>query len=133
MLFVLKEFIMKNREKVKQQLRKRHKRRIRKKISGTPERPRLVVSRGNRNITAQLVDDVSNRTLCMVSSVAGSYKAVKESTQGKLEVSKQVGLDVAKLALKRNIKKVVFDRSNCKYQGRVKMVAEGAREGGLEF
>lgn len=124
---------MKNREKIKQQLRERNKRRIRKKVSGTHERPRLVVSRGNRNITAQIVDDVSNRTLCMVSSVAGAYKVLKESTSGKLEVSKQIGLDVAKLAHKRKIKKVVFDRNGCKYQGRVKMVAEGAREGGLEF
>ena len=124
---------MKNREKIKQQMRKRHKHRIRKKIFGTPERPRLVVSRGNRNITAHLVDDVSNRTLCMVSSVAGAYKDIKESTSGKLEVSKQIGLDVAKLAQKHNIIKVVFDRNGCKYQGRAKMVAEGAREGGLEF
>ena len=124
---------MKNREKVKQQLRERHRRHIRKKISGTRERPRLVVSRSNRNISAQLVDDVHQKTIFTVTSVAGSYKEIKKSTAGKMEVGKQVGLDIARSAKRRKIKKVVFDRNGFKYHGRVKMVAEGAREGGLEF
>ena len=124
---------MKNREKVRQKLRERNRRRIRKKISGTPKCPRLVVSRGIRNITAQLVDDVNHRTLGTVSSVAGSYRKIKESSNGKLEVSKQIGLDIAKMAKSLKIKKVVFDRSGFQYHGRVKTVAEGAREGGLVF
>jgi len=124
---------MKNKEKETQKRRIRHKMRIRKKVSGTPEQPRLVVYRGNRNIIAQLVDDTQQRTLAAVTSLAHSYDEKKKSTKGKLEVSKQVGIDIAKAAQKLNISKVVFDRNGFKYHGRVKMVAEGAREAGLKF
>lgn len=124
---------MKNKEKVQQKLRLRHKMRIRKKISGTLERPRLVVYRGNRNIIAQLVDDTRQRTLATVTSLAHSYNDLKKSTKGKLEVSKQIGIDIAKAAQRLNITKVVFDRNGFKYQGRVKKVADGAREAGLIF
>lgn len=124
---------MKNKEKVKQKLRKRKKLRIRSKISGTSKIPRLVVYRGNRNISAQLVDDDNFKTLCAITSIRGSYKKLKDTSSGKMEISKQIGLDIAKLAKDKKISTVVFDRNGFKYHGRVKMVAEGAREGGLKF
>lgn len=124
---------MKNREKVKQKLRKRKKLRIRSKISGTSQVPRLVVTRGNRNIAAQLVDDDKSKTLCTVTSISGFYKKLKNTSNGKMEISKQIGLDIAKLAKDKKISSVVFDRNGRKYHGRIKMVAEGAREGGLKF
>jgi len=124
---------MKNREKEKQRLRIRHKRRIRKKISGMPERPRLVVFRSNRNISAQLVDDVNQRTLVTVTSVSRVYDSVKQSEPGKIALSRKIGGDTAEAAKKLNITRVVFDRNGYHYHGRVKAVAEAAREGGLEF
>ncbi len=124
---------MKTKETVKNKLRARHIRRIRKKISGTPEKPRLVVKRGLRNVVAQIVDDVNNKTLCTVDSCSASYNDVKKKNSSKQELSKQVGLDIAKLAKTLKVKTVVFDRRNYKYHGRVKMLAEGPREGGLEF
>lgn len=124
---------MKNKEKVKTLLRQRKKLRIRRKISGTAKLPRLVVYRGNSNILAQLVDDEQQKTICTVTSVSKSYDKVKNSTEGKLEVGKQIGLDIAEAAKKKKITSVVFDRNGFKYHGRVQHVAEGAREGGLKF
>jgi large subunit ribosomal protein L18 len=106
---------------------KRHRRhlRVRKKVSGTPERPRLVVYRSLKHIYAQLVDDVAGRTLITVASndITGT-KSVK---------SLEVGKRVAARAKEAGIKRVVFDRAGYKYHGRVKALADGAREGGLEF
>jgi len=107
---------------------KRHRRhlRVRKKVTGTPERPRLVVFRSLKHITAQLVDDVSRRTLMTVSST-------ELETGKKTEKSLEVGKRVAAKAKDAGISRVVFDRAGYKYHGRVKAVADGAREGGLEF
>jgi large subunit ribosomal protein L18 len=107
---------------------KRHRRhlRVRKKVTGTPERPRLVVFRSLKHITAQLVDDVSRRTLMTVSSM-------ELETGKKKEKSLEVGKRVAAKAKDAGISRVVFDRAGYKFHGRVKAVADGAREGGLEF
>ncbi|SRR5579883_67593 len=106
--------------------RQRRHLRVRKKLSGTPERPRLVVYRSLKHIYAQLVDDVAQRTLVTVSShTVGEGKKTDKSTA--------VGRTLAERAKGAGITRVVFDRAGYKYHGRVKAVADGAREGGLEF
>ena len=112
--------------KSREQKRSRRHLRVRKKVSGTPERPRLVIFRSLKHITAQLVDDVSRRTLATVSS---TDLETGKKTQKSLEVGKRI----AARAKDAGITKVVFDRAGYKYHGRVKAVADGAREGGLEF
>ena len=104
---------------------KRHMR-IRNKISGTPERPRLVVYRSLKHIYAQLVDDAQNRTLVTVSDA-------KLTDGTKTAKSAEVGRRLAERAKEAGITQVVFDRAGYQYHGRVKAVADGAREGGLEF
>lgn len=100
--------------------------RVRKKVDGTAERPRLVVKRSLKHIYAQLVDDTQSRTLMTVSDLTvGEGKKAERSTA--------VGKALAAAAKKAGIKQVVFDRAGYKYHGRVKAVADGAREGGLEF
>jgi large subunit ribosomal protein L18 len=102
--------------------------RVRAKISGTPECPRLSVFRSNKNISAQIIDDVNGVTLVAVSSVS-----LKLANGGNIEAASKVGEAIAKAALAKNIKAVVFDRSGYVYHGRVQAVAEAAREAGLEF
>ena len=109
--------------------RKRRHARIRSKISGTPEAPRLCVFRSNANIYAQIIDDASGNTIVSASSLEKGF----EAGESKKESAKKVGLAVAKKAEAANIKKVVFDRAGYQYHGRVKELADGAREGGLEF
>lgn len=99
---------------------------IRKKVSGQSSKPRLAVFRSNKYIWAQIIDDKLAKTL-----IAESDKKVEAGT--KIERAKQTGLNLAKLAIKKNLKKVVFDRSGYKFHGRIKALAEGAREGGLNF
>jgi large subunit ribosomal protein L18 len=100
--------------------------RVRKKVSGTPERPRLVVYRSLKHIYAQLVDDVAQRTLATASShTVGEGK--------KTDKASAVGKALAERAKSAGISQVVFDRAGYKYHGRVKAVADGAREGGLDF
>lgn len=106
---------------------RRHER-VRAKISGTPECPRLCVYRSNKHIEAQLIDDVNGITL--VSSASTQLKLENGSN---IEASKIVGADIAKKALAKNITKIVFDRSGYVYHGRVKALAEAAREAGLQF
>jgi large subunit ribosomal protein L18 len=106
---------------------RRHER-VRAKISGTPECPRLCVYRSNKHIEAQLIDDVHGITL--VSSASTSLKLENGSN---IEACKVVGKDIATKALAKNITKVVFDRSGYVYHGRVKALAEAAREAGLVF
>ncbi len=110
---------------------KRHLR-VRKNISGTPNRPRLNVYRSLSNIYAQVIDDVAGKTLVSASSLDKEIKE-KISYGGNKEAAKEVGLLVAKRALDAGIKAVVFDRGGYVYHGRVEQLAEGAREGGLEF
>ncbi len=107
---------------------KRHKR-VRGKIAGTPERPRLNVFRSGTNIYAQVIDDVQGVTLASASSLEKGF----EGSGGNCEAAKKVGAAVAQRAKDKGITTVVFDRGGYLYHGRVKALAEGAREGGLEF
>lgn len=106
---------------------KRHAR-VRNKISGTPECPRLNVFRSNSHIHTQIIDDVNGVTLVSASSVE-----MKLENGGNIEAAKAVGAEIAKRALAKNIEKVVFDRGGYVYHGRVKAVAEAARKVGLKF
>ena len=111
----------------KRQARIRRHRRVRGKVAGTAERPRLVVFRSNRGISAQLVDDQSGRTLA-----SASWKAV-DASGSKIEQATAVGKALADAAKTAGIEACVFDRAGYLYHGRVKALAEGAREGGLQF
>lgn len=115
----------------KEQARKRRKIHIRKKISGAAERPRLVVFRSNRHIYAQLVDDETGRTLAAYSTLAMAKggKGVRLTKESAAEV----GREIAKLAKEKNIETCVFDRNGFLYHGRVKALADGVREGGMQF
>ena len=112
----------------KQERERRHKR-VRNKISGTAERPRLCIYRSNKNIYVQIIDDVSGNTIVSASTLE---KSVKTKYANK-EAAKEVGLLIAKKATEKNIKEVVFDRGGYIYHGVVKELAEAAREGGLVF
>ncbi len=117
-------------EKIKHRLRvKRH---IRKKIHGTPDRPRLSVFRSNKHIYAQIIDDEAGHTL-VAASTRSKELAGKLEGKTKIEQAQLVGQLLAEKALKANIEQVVFDRNGYKYHGRVKALAEGARKGGLKF
>ena len=107
---------------------KRHKR-VRGKISGTAERPRLSVFRSESNIYAQIIDDVAANTLVAASSVEKGF----EGNGGNIEAAKKVGAMIAERALAKGIEEVVFDRGGYVYHGRVQALAEGAREAGLKF
>ena len=107
---------------------KRHKR-VRAKISGTPERPRLNVFRSAKHIYAQIIDDVTGTTLVSASSMDKGF----EGFGGNKEAAGKVGKNIASKALEKGISEVVFDRSGYIYHGRVKQLAEAAREGGLKF
>lgn len=110
---------------------KRHKR-IRMDISGTPEKPRLCVFRSSKNISAQIIDDVNGTTLASASTIDKDLKGdIKYG--GNKEAAKAVGEAVAKRALEKGIKEVCFDRGGYLYHGRVKELADGAREAGLKF
>ena len=107
---------------------KRHKR-VRAKISGTAERPRLSVFRSESNIYAQIIDDVAGNTLVAASSVEKGF----EGNGGNIEAAKKVGAMIAERALQKGIEEIVFDRGGYVYHGRVQALAEGAREAGLKF
>ena len=117
-----------NRPDTNAQRLKRHKR-VRGKISGTPERPRLNVFRSLNHIYAQVIDDVKGVTLVSASSTEKDFGV----SGGNKEGAKKVGELIAKRAVEKGIEKVVFDRGGYVYHGRVKELAEGAREGGLKF
>lgn len=104
--------------------------RVRAKISGTPERPRLAVFRSLTNIYAQIIDDVNGKTLVSASSLEKEFKG---ATNGNVEAAKKVGTLVAERAKEAGITTVVFDRGGYVYHGRVAALAEAAREAGLEF
>jgi large subunit ribosomal protein L18 len=113
----------------KPQARARRHRRVRGKLSGTAERPRLVVFRSNRGIEAQLIDDVEGKTLA-----GASWLHLKKSFKGnKTEQAAEVGKLLAQNAKKANVETIVFDRAGYLYHGRVKALADAAREGGLRF
>jgi large subunit ribosomal protein L18 len=106
------------------------KKKIRSKMSGNSHRPRLTVFRSNSEIYAQLIDDVSGKTLIASSS---TEKATAKEKGSKIEKAKSVGTAIAKKAVEKGIKEVVFDRNGFLYHGRIKALADGAREGGLKF
>ena len=113
----------KNAQRAKRQVR------VRGKISGTPERPRLNVFRSNANIYAQIIDDVNGVTLVSANTLEKDF----EGATGNAEAAKKVGLVLAERAKAKGIEEVVFDRGGYVYHGRVAALAEGAREGGLQF
>jgi len=106
---------------------------LRKRIFGTPEKPRLAVFRSAKNIYAQLIDDAHNTTLTGVSTLTPTLKEELSKTKSKTEAAKIVGKHLAEKAKEKKIEKVVFDRGGFLYHGRVRAVAEGARENGLVF
>ncbi len=112
------------------EMRKVRHERIRENLSGTSEKPRLCVFRSNANIEAQIIDDVKGVTLVSASSLE---KELNLKNGGNIEAAKVVGAEIAKRAKKAKIKAVVFDRGGYLYHGRVKALAEAARDGGLEF
>ncbi len=116
------------RPNTKAQRLKRHKR-VRAKISGTPETPRLNVFRSEKHIYAQVIDDVNGVTLCSASSVEKDFEGLGSNK----EAARKVGKTVAERAKAKGIESVVFDRGGYVYHGRVQELAEGAREGGLQF
>lgn len=114
---------------IKVSLKRRHLS-LRHRVSGTPERPRLCVKRSNKYTYAVLVDDTKGRVLTGVSSLAAS---IREKKMKRADASKEVGRLIAEKAKELGVKEVVFDRGGYRYHGRVKAVAEGARQGGLVF
>lgn len=114
--------VSKNQERIRRHIR------VRRKVSGTPECPRLNVFRSNAHIHAQIIDDVTGTTLVAVSSVD-----MKMANGGNIEAAKAIGVEIAKRAIAKNIGNVVFDRGGYVYHGRVKALADAAREAGLKF
>ena len=112
--------------------RERRKLRIRRKISGTPERPRMSVFRSAKHIYAQVVDDTAGETLAHASTLSRDVRG-DLSESNKLDAAKKVGKTIARLLLAKGIDKVVFDRSGYLYHGRIRALADAAREAGLKF
>lgn len=117
------------KKQARQEQRERRHLRVRKKVSGTTERPRLSVYRSEKNIYAQIIDDVKGITLVSASSLDKDFEGLGSNK----EAAKKVGELIAKKALDKGIKDVIFDRGGFIYHGRVKELAEGAREAGLQF
>ncbi len=113
--------------------RERIRHQIRKKLKGTPEKPRLVVYRSSLHIYAQLVDDVNAKTLLTISTRSKDVAEKISGLKSKIEKSREVGKITAERAKSTNINQAVFDRNGYLYHGRVKALADGAREGGLNF
>lgn len=109
----------------------RHKR-VRKNLQGTPEKPRLCVYRSNKNISVQIIDDINGVTLASASSLEKAFKD-EMANGGNKEAARKVGEAIAKRALEKGIETVSFDRGGFLYHGRVKELADGARDGGLKF
>ena len=116
----------------KHELRRRRHHRLRRKVSGTTERPRLAVFRSLDHIYAQVIDDTTGTTLAAASTLDASFKAEKRSG-GNIAAAEVVGQMIAERAKERGVQKVVFDRGGFKYHGRVASLADAARKGGLEF
>jgi large subunit ribosomal protein L18 len=123
---------MASRMNPRQQARLKRKKRIRKKISGSPERPRLSVFRSTKHIYAQLIDDDNGVTLVAISTLRPDVRQ-QEKVKGKIEEAKRVGKMIADEAKAKGITEVVFDRNGFLYHGRVRALAAAAREAGLEF
>jgi len=119
--------------KTRSDFRKRRHLRVRKKVFGTPERPRLCVFRSAKHIYAQIIDDIAGRTLVSASTLSPDVKKQLTGYPGNIESAKVVGKVIGRKAIDMGIKKVVFDRGGFLYHGRVKALADAAREEGLEF
>jgi len=124
---------MSDKNVVKDSKAERRRRRVRAKVHGTSERPRLTVRKSLKNVTVQIIDDDHRTTLVGLASNSKLMKDALAGERNKTAVAKIVGLKVAALAKEKGIQAVVFDRNRYLYHGRVKAVAEGAREGGLKF
>ena len=124
---------MADKQMKKTGMRRRRQMRIRKRLLGTADRPRLTIFRSLKHIQAQLIDDVNGRSLMGISSNAPQLKDQLQTIEGKCNKSREVGKALAESALDAGISQVVFDRAGYLYHGRVKALAEGAREGGLKF
>ena len=122
---------MKKLQKKQASLARRH-RRVRGKVSGTPTCPRLCITRSNSNMYAQVIDDVAGKTLCAVSTLGPDFKATEQSG-ATVEGAAALGKISGAKAMEAGITAVVFDRGGNLYHGRIKAVAEGAREAGLKF
>ncbi len=118
---------------IKRLRRQRRKRRVRKHVTGTADRPRLTVFRSHKNLSAQIVDDLLGRTLVSVSSLQAPMREKLSDGGGNKSAARVVGTELAARAVKAGVKKVVFDRNGYPYHGRVRDFAEAARKGGLEF
>jgi len=118
--------------RTRREARERRRRRVRKKVFGMPERPRLAVYGSLNHIYAQIIDDVEGRTLAAASTLDREMKDLS-THGGNVEAAKKVGVLLAKRAVEKGIKRVVFDRGGFKFHGRIKALADAAREGGLEF
>ena len=112
--------------------RKMRQRRVRKNLKGIPQRPRLCVYKSGRHIYAQVIDDIGGRTLVAASTLSPELKGKMKSTNDK-EAAKEVGKLVAKKSRAAGVSRVVFDRNGFRYHGRIKILADAAREDGLEF
>ena len=120
--------------KTKEDIRLRIRNRIRKKISGTPERPRLAVFRSQTHIYVQVIDDEAGKTLCSASSLDKDFQGKGKAKRGaNLEAAKAIGQLIATRAKDKGVETVVFDRGGFQYHGRIKALADAAREGGLKF
>lgn len=124
---------MKNIAKERRQSRQRRHQRIRKRVTGTAERPRLAVARSLRHLYAQLIDDVNERTLAYVSTLDREAREQISQAGSRMERSRLVGKLLAERAKSKGVDRVTFDRGGHLYHGHILAVAEGAREGGLEF
>jgi len=120
-------------KKSKREQRIKVKSRIRKKIFGTAERPRLTVYRSLHHLYTQLVDDTQSRVIAAASTLSPEIREEIKGLKNRKEIAKKVGAAIAQKALKNNVKNVVFDRSGYAYHGLVQSIAEGAREAGLKF
>lgn len=117
----------------KKEKRVRRHVRVRARISGSADRPRMSVFRSNRHVVIQLIDDVNGKTIVSVSDARTSTRGKKEKVAGKAHLAFEAGKRLAERAREKKISRVVFDRGGYKYHGIVQKVAEGAREGGLQF
>lgn len=124
---------MADKNKDKMMIAERRRRRVRSKVKGTTECPRLTVCKSLKNVTVQIVDDVKRVTLVGVASNSKIMRDLVAKSDNKTVVAKKTGAKLAQLAKEKGIVTVVFDRNRYRYHGRVKAIAEGAREAGLKF
>jgi large subunit ribosomal protein L18 len=122
-----------SQEQKQDQRRRRRKRHVRKRVAGTPERPRLTVFRSHKNIYAQIIDDTAGRTLVSASTREKPMRQKVTGSAANKGAAALVGAALAAKAVEAGIKKVVFDRNGYAYHGRVQQLADAARKGGLEF